>query len=420
MEQLEINEKLEIADILYGKCKECRIKGENDKSWHYFKLALKIIDGLKLEDFEVKVLLCKLLDEFCIFSYYVDKKEEGLLISDKLIFDNEAHQIVNIQNICRNQKFYMSNLDIKSKKEIKIKCEDNYVAMNPSIIKTEKGYLMNYRTSNFGLKPGGVYYCRTSDGIINTINYILELNKDLEVLSKREVIDISKIKLYNVRPIKGLEDLIIFNHREDLWGTCTLLDVNDKGVPQIGLCKLELNEDKYLIKIKRPFKLIQENRPEKNWLPFSHQDELKLIYGYTPIEIRTPSELDDSVENLESKSIITHETELNFERFRGSAGPIKFELGWLVVIHEVSWNFDNSRVYTHRFVYFNENFEITKLSEPWYFESHGIEFCRSMCESHNPEEIIITCGLRDEEAWCYIIEKDKILKMLKDLKHFKL
>ena len=200
-------------------------------------------------------------------------------------------------------------------------------------------------------------------------------------------------------------------------------------MPQIGLCKLEEQENNYIIKIKRPLKLIKEDRPEKNWLPFSYGNQIQFIYGYSPTEIRTPSEkfedLGNTSDHLENAAIVSHKTTLNFERFRGSAGPLQFkidesETGWLIVVHEVSWNDDTSRVYTHRFVYLNNKFEIIKLSEPWYFESHGIEFCRSMCDSHTSNEIILTCGLKDEEAWCYNVSINRIKEMLKDVDYFKL
>jgi len=429
----EVIDILEIIDLLYNKCREYRIQGKNSKAWIYFESVMKLMDSNHLNldtvDFELQVILYKLLEEFTIFSYYINKKEEGLIVSDRLIFDRESKSLINVGMMCTNQKYYMEKLGVISKKEIKITCKDNFVGMNPSIIKKENGYLMNFRTSNFGLKPGGVYYCRTSDGIIDTTNYILELDQNLNVLSQKEVIDISSTNVYNIKHIKGLEDLIIFYHHNELWGTCTLVNTDPNGIPQIGLCKLDLINNNYVIKTKRPFELINSGRPEKNWLPFSDEGDIKLLYGYDPTEIRIPSENIENIINngnfLESKVILKQDTEFNFSRFRGSAGPIQFSLesedvlGWLVIVHEVSWNPDNSRVYTHRFVYLNNNFKITKLSLPWYFESYGIEFCRSICESINGKEIIITCGLKDEEAWCYTIKKDVILNMMKNVNFWK-
>ena len=420
------------VEWIYNSCKIHREKGEHVKFMNYFNIAMKLLKldisnckiGKNYEDnIEYLILIYKLLEEFTIISYYTNDKDFGLLISDKLLFDK--NNLLNKTLISRNQKFYMKQLQSINKKKIDMIPDKNYVGMNPSIIKRNEGYLMNFRTSNFGLRPGGVYYCRSDDGIIDTINYILELDNDFNILSKKKVIDNSKTKTYS-RNIKGLEDLIIFFFNDQLWGTCTLLDVNQIGTPQIGLCHLELSGDnsEYIINTKLPFKLISNNRPEKNWLPFVGGDELKLVYGYTPTEIITPvDKLEDMHKEIDHISYIkltNHETILNFDRFRGSAGPLRFNSGWLIIVHEVSWNFDNSRVYTHRFIFLDAEFIILKISDPWYFESHGIEFCRSMCDSHTLNEIIITCGIKDEEGWCYTITHEYVNSMLKNLCHYEL
>jgi len=437
---------LDVLNELYQKCKENRISGNSDKAYSYFKICMKFLEINPIYTNLLKVnipsdklgLIYKLLEEFTIFSYYISKKKEGIIISDKLILNNESRKYINFNMLCSNQKYYMEKIPYKTKHQIKVKCEEHFIEMNPSIIKLEKEgstvkYLLNCRTSNFGLKPGGNYYCKNPDGIVDTINYILELDNDFNIISNKEVIDLSKNKLYQFRPIKGLEDLIIFYHNNELYGTCTTLDTHENGTPQISLCKLENIEldpfsviaekghDKYIINEKVPLNIIEKGRPEKNWLPFSIGEGLNFIYSYSPTIIRQYSNNKDEVGKTEI--LINNKTELNFDRFRGSAGPIPFYLvnrnGWLVVVHEVSWNQDNSRVYTHRFIYMNDEFKIISISLPWIFESLGIEFCRSMCHSHN-DEIILTCGIKDEEAWCYIIDKKVIIEMLKGLEEFQL
>ena len=430
MNEIPDEHKIEIISTLYNKCKEARLGGDNKRAYSYFLLCMKVLDidylNCSLDKFPIEIssLVYQLFDEFCIFSFYVNKKKEGLIISDKLLFNYTASQLLNTGLLARNQKYYMNKLNVKDKKQIVVTCEENYVGMNPSIIKRNNGYLLNFRTSNFGLKSGGIYYCRSPDGVIDTINYILELDGNLNVLTKRRVHDVSKTKVYPRNNIRGLEDLIIFEIDTELWGTCTLLDAQPNHVPLIGLCKLKLENDEYFIKNKRPLLTETEGRCEKNWLPVYHDGKIKLVYGYSPTQVRTPCESIEHIKleegYLNTKILVSFVSKLKFDRFRGSGGPILFNNGWLIIVHEVSWNHDNSRVYTHRFVYLNKEFEITKLSDPWYFESHGIEFCRSMCESINGEDIIITCGLKDEEAWCYIMEKEKITLMLKDLQEFEL
>lgn len=425
-------------DILLTKCQKYRSDGKSKEAWCRFVSAFDILDLDVGANFTVekvhpqmRYFVFKFLEEFTIFSFYIDMRKEGLRISDKLLFDYDCNILVNKQMLASNQRFYMKTLEFKSRKRIEIKCDEHYNELNPSIINTRSGFIMNCRTSNFGVKPGGIYYAKTSDGIVNTKNYILELDRDLNIKSQTEILDKSVCDTYNIRPIKGLEDVIIFMHEGELWCTCTTLDTNNKGIPQISLCKLDRSfgkfeeSPKYEIYIKRPIRLLIDGRPEKNWLPFSHQGEIKFVYSYSPTQIRAPTDtlvdICKGLGYLDTRLLLSNDTSIDFSRFRGSAGPLLLEVGdnymWLLIVHEVSWDQDRSRIYTHRWVSLSLDFKVEKLSDPWYFESHGIEFCRSMCSYKG--DIIITCGLKDESAWCYIVDRKKVLESLFDLKDFK-
>jgi len=428
-------EDLEIINFLLGECQRFRVEGQSRKAYCCYLLACDKLDISHENPSVNKVYanqIYKLLEEFTIFSYYINDntKKQGLRISDQLIFDYNCFNIINKGQISNNQRFYMKKLEYIDKKRIQVNHDNEYLEMNPSIISNRSGYIMNCRTSNFGVKPGGVYYSKSTDGIVNTKNYILELDREFKIKSQVPLIDESIYDEYNTRPIKGLEDVIIFMHNDELWCTCTTLDTHPSGVPQISLCKIDFvmhddsNEDEYVIKIKRPMNLLQSGRPEKNWLPFSHEDMIKFVYGYSPTQIRTPSSnlvnICKELGYLDTNLLTSNDTHLNFDRFRGSAGPLMIEMDgtrmWLIVVHEVSWCLDKSRIYTHRFVLLTLDFKIIKLSDPWYFEQHGIEFCRGMCSYK--DTIILTCGLKDEEAWCYILDKKKVLESLHDLDKF--
>jgi hypothetical protein len=203
------------------------------------------------------------------------------------------------------------------------------------------------------------------------------------------------------------------------------------GTPQISLCYIgnidviyNLRDvDKLEMMVKRPLDVLDVNRPEKNWLPFIYDNMIHFIYGYPNIRyIDLEKEtIKEDLGFLETKLKCENKNEINLDRFRGSGGPIKFVhnkiAGYLTIVHEVSWCDDNSRIYTHRFVFFGPKFEITHISLPWYFENHGLEFCRSMAIADS-ETILITCGLSDNEAWIYSIDI-KTIKLF-DLDYFTL
>jgi len=420
----------EIISFLVQKCTKNRHKGKHNQSYQYIVLVLRTFnkdinnfnfDGIPSQYY---AYVYKLLEEFTIIGFYLNRKKEGIRIMDKLLLDYKTpFNIINKGQIENNQRYYMVPLDgiAKNKKRIQIKCDPDYIETNPSIIRVTGGFIMNCRTVNYGVKPGGIYYSRSPDGIVNTKNYILRLDESFNILSQTEIIDQSVIKRH-ANNVIGLEDVIIFEYHGKLWFTCTTLDTTPKHA-QISLGSLTLedtfiNTSKFVVRDLRPINLLDPNRDEKNWLHFIQDDKIMFVYSYSPTIVR---ELTDGTSvNADTKLFKSSPTLLNFSRFRGSGGPLKFIINdqeyWLIVIHEVSWCGDKSRIYTHRFVLFNSNFEIVKISDPWYFREHGIEFCRSICDFN--ESIVLTCGLKDSEAWCYVLEKSKIIELLRDLNDY--
>lgn len=107
---------------------------------------------------------------------------------------------------------------------------------------------------------------------------------------------------------------------------------------------------------------------------------------------------------------ISNDPGLELSRLRGSGPPIKYEDGWLSISHEVI--FLESRYYVHRFIRFDQDFNITHISRTFYFLEKGIEFCSGLCCSHKDGEIIIGFGFKDKEAKIMRLNEDVIETML--------
>ena len=432
----------DVFNSIYEKCKTSRVIGNHELCKDYFLLFIKIItwsrgnlqilDSISkfhIKDYTVDEKILKLyaslLEEFNIISYYTNLKEFGCMFSDRLIFAGIKSKI-NEGLVLKNQKFYMNKISAVSRVSISPKCNKNYVPLNSSIIKVHGGYIVNARTSNYILTDDGDYIVKDGTGCVNTINYLMLLDTNFGVMSQNPIVDKSICDEYSARPVKGLEDVILFrDDKDNLLFTCTTLDTHPNGVPQISLCKLTNNPDGYgefIVTNKRPIYLIEEHRPEKNWLPFYTPGKFNFIYSYGPTIIRTISHTPETFNDIgyiSSEKTLENVVGLDLNRFRGSAGPLEFDGGYLVVVHEVTW-LDNGRArnYVHRFVYMDPRFGIKKLSLPFYFESLSVEFCRSMCNSHNEDNVILTVGIRDRESWLYILEKKYVLSLLINLDEF--
>ena len=151
------------------------------------------------------------------------------------------------------------------------------------------------------------------------------------------------------------------------------------------------------------------------------KDDIKIIYSHSPLIIKKINlETGECPTNLELNN------GFNLEEFRGSSSPIDFplyewnenrytqSLGKLSVIHEVIYN-NGTRYYFHRFVWFDKDFRIKKVSKLFYFDHKGVEFCAGMCWSHDMKNLVLSCGIEDHEAYIYIIEIRKIEQMLYNL-----
>ena len=420
---------MEQDDILkrYKECKINRLKDKNLEALKAFKEALKIMNIKDEQIFEpdliskvpikYRELLYKLLEEFSIFSYYIDlyNKRKILRLIDRILFRYFIIRFVNVEILENNLKYYMDKIKYKYRKQIIINCEKDYKEFNPSIINTGTEFIINCRTSNYYIGDYSIY-CKSTDGIINTKNYIIKMDYEFNIISQKELIDKSIRKRYEIEKVKGLEDLIIFYFNDELCATCTLIDGNEERLRQIGLLKINETNTNYEINNSIPLDSMYINKWEKNWLPFIDNNNLFLVYNYDPIDIINTIINDHNKYTGEIDIYSRFFSQLNLVRFRGSAGPLRFYDNLLIVIHEVSKIDDKRMMYNHRFILLNNNYEIIKLSDPWYFEHHGVEFCRGICDFG--DDIILSVGIEDEEAWLYVIDKEEIWDSLEDINKF--
>jgi len=85
-----------------------------------------------------------------------------------------------------------------------------------------------------------------------------------------------------------------------------------------------------------------------------------------------------------------------------------------MLVHEVSYLQDYSRVYLHRFVYLDADFHIKKVSKPFTFKHQGVEYCCGMTLNHAQDELVMTIGIEDNQAMFVFLDVEDVLKTLGD------
>lgn len=287
---------------------------------------------------------------------------------------------------------------------------------------------------------------------IQTRNFLIRTDKEFRVLDQIELDDYSwRNQIDRSRcSILGLEDCILFEHKDQVWFISNTSDtpVYRKPKQTIGMLPEKPIDGKYQIeKLQVLDSPHGKTHIEKNWLPFSSGNSISFIYyckedgveivKYSDQLMDRLSDIDqiDSVHQgfnyvdvqLEKKIRKDGLCFRGFKELRGSAGPIPFEYsgieGWLMVTHEVVFRSNNSgggRCYFHRFIFMDSEFSIQGLSRIFYFDHREIEFCRSMSYSHQEDEIILGVGIEDREARLYLMDIEKIQEMLLDLSAFQI
>ena len=358
-------------------------------------------------------------EELSIAAYYTRFRNEGYEAANEIILKKNVPWHVKDQAY-RNLLFYVEKLKNARYEEIAIDLpliqkgyDERYHPMNPSIQKTEDGYKVICRTVNYTQKDAKEFNTIDETGVFRTRNFLINYDRNFNKISQNEIIENLPRRRFTPFNLEGLDDCRIFEFDDNLWFTCTTGDTSSYNTFDISLCKLA-NEpsDKNTVNVEKliPLQGPDPHRCEKNWVPFIKDNQLHVVYSYDPFIIYKPNP-----ETGECETALYYEPVHDFTRFRGSAAPIEFDDGYLMIIHEVVQLQNYARRYLHRFVYMDKNFIIKQASKPFIFKQLGIEFCCSMSIDHTGKQLVIPIGIEDTEAWLCFVDFDTVRSLLMPL-----
>jgi hypothetical protein len=371
-----------------------------------------LFDASPLFDYQID-------EELAITAFYTDFKEDGYAAASRLLLKKGVPWNVKDQTY-KNILFYVQPLQYSriipitfEFPLIKEGSEERFRPMNPSIQKTDQGYKVICRTVNYTQKGAISSNFKTSDadGIFRSRNFLVHYDQDFKLLSHQEIIEkLPRKRIFNW--VQGMEDCRLVEFNKNLWFTCTTSDTNPTGQRQISLCKLSDSAREGRRSVEKLIPLIgpDPHRCEKNWLPFVKDDSLYIIYTCHPFTIYKP--------NLETggcETAVMYEPDYDFSGFRGSAAPIKYNDGYLMLVHETVQFEDQSRNYLHRFLYLDKNFVVQQASKPFIFFHRGIEFCCSMTIDHSGKNLVLAVGVEDSQAHLYFVTLETIRSLLTPL-----
>jgi len=283
---------------------------------------------------------------------------------------------------------------------------------NPSILVTENEILVNlrvvdyslYHSENKQLFPshwGPLSYIHPENySKLKTTNYIVSLDKNLKQKSFKKV-DTSKLDKEPVWEFVGLEDARLVKWNDELILTGVRRDTKENGEGRMEMSFLDKDfKETKRLRIEPPV----NSYCEKNWMPIEN-----VCYNFVkwsnPTEVvemdKFPKEnLFKSNTKILKEQNLEHLSKLNRD-VRGSSQVIKFGEHYLTLTHEVDLYTNEigqkDAQYYHRFIVWDEKFNIIKYSNEFKFLSAQIEFSCGIAK--HDENIIITFAIQDSTSF---------------------
>ena len=268
-----------------------------------------------------------------------------------------------------------------------------------AIISDEEGYIMNVRCINYYLdEQGGAH--KSGDKTI-TYNTILYLDNKFNVTNEKYMVT----NLKPNAPYLGIEDIRLFRFHDDIYFTGSMYN-EQRGKIDIVSNILDLSSNIFEPKFIRPSFLTTFNW-EKNWVFFSNNDELCVIYKWFPLYICKIDYTKQSLNLLQSNSNVPK----FFKRLKGSTCGIEYDdkIWFISHFHKIITGKRNQ--YLHVFVVFDKKMNLLGYTEPFKFENKVVEYCIGLALNED-NNFVITYSILDKTTKLIVLEKDYVNSLI--------
>lgn len=298
--------------------------------------------------------------------------------------------------------------------------------MNPSIYLDNDKLLVNIRHVNyllyhsennqlFSTRYGPLAYLNPENDMkLKTNNFICELNSDLTIKEYHKV----NTDILDNNPVwefHGLEDARLVRWDDKLYLSGVRRDVKPDGQGRIELSEIEIKQKEIneISRIRFPGTGNDASYCEKNWMPI-----IDMPYHYVkwcnPTEVVQVDPVNKTTTSLFVKDSIIP----NINDLRGGSQVLSYGDYRICIVHEVRL-FKNKlgqkdATYQHRFIIWNKDWEIVKLTDLFSFMDGEVEFACGM--TFYKSDLLISFGFQDNAAYVLRIPN----KMINEVLDFKL
>lgn len=289
--------------------------------------------------------------------------------------------------------------------QIDVEMPAGYTAMNPSVDVCKDTITCCVRGVNYKINEHGQYMIGDSpcgDTPIETRNFIVSLDGDFNTLHQRELLWHRPVPSWDM--VIGLEDVRLWRYAGELNFSATVREQSPTGVCEMVRGRLAYDFDDKFMTVCAWRRISDPANYEKNWAP------LPTPVGETP---RFMYRLDTVIEDATQAMVVPSSFYVN--EISGSSQYIPFKQGYLSVVHEASTDpSTGKRTYWHRFAWLDHDYVLRRLSLPFVFYAKQIEFCAGLALHPNQTDLILSFGVRDEEAHLATVNVEEVSTMLWD------
>ena len=295
--------------------------------------------------------------------------------------------------------------------------------MNPSVCKYNDKIIVNIRHTNYTLYHSEqelnehiwgplVYLHAENDRVLATKNYIAVLNDDLDIV-EYQMIDTSDNDKEPLWEFHGLEDIRLVNWNGKLFGTGVRRDTNSVGYGRMDLSHIGYDDGKVKefkrIRVPATEKTEKTTYCEKNWMPIEGRP-------YEYMKWSNPVEIVKYDPETHTTHQLHHGKYDNFNAIeeRGGSQVIPYKDGYLALQH-ITYAVLNTTgkkdgIYSHRFTYWDKEWNVVKRSQIFSFIAGAIEFSCGMCK--HKDNYLITFGFQDNAAYILEVTPDALEKFI--------
>lgn len=274
-------------------------------------------------------------------------------------------------------------------------------------------YTLYHSELNVNEHPYGplVYLNPENDQTLTTTNYVGELDDNLAIKYLHPV----NTSAHDRTPrwtFVGLEDarLVCWDNQFYMLGVRRDTTTNGQGRMEASAITIS---DRSVVETSRtriPAPAPDVSYCEKNWMPIVDQP-------FTFVKWSNPCEV-VRYENSQTTTITLGPKPLFAWDLRGGSQVIRFGSNYLALTHETQlFSSEAGRKnakYTHKFVLWDESFNIIKASNSFSFLDSDIEFCCGMTIYN--DKLLITFGVQDNASYVLSIPSNTIDGLLHDIK----